>query len=289
MTRAVETLSCGSRECGGESGATRTREDQGIKHRDIGTLFSMGAAGDLSDSDLLELFATRRGEASELAFGMLLDRHGAMVHRVCMAVLRDHHDAQDAFQATFLVLARRAGLLWAQGSLGPWLHQVAYRTASCARSAAARRRRHEDLAAQSAPHSTETDQPHDLGAVIHEEIGRLPLRYRQAVVLCLLEGLTPEQAARQVGCPDGTLHSRLARGRAQLRARLTRRGVTPSLLLPGLGATTEAAIGSALFPSTLAASTVRAAARLAAGQAIQEVISMSVGRFVQGVLRAMFL
>jgi RNA polymerase sigma factor (sigma-70 family) len=249
----------------------------------------MGAAGDLSDADLLELFASRRGEASELAFGVLLDRHGAMVHRVCMAVLRDHHDAQDAFQATFLVLARRAGLLRAQGSLGPWLHQVAYRTASCARSVAARRRRHEGLAAQQTPHSADGDQPHDLGAVIHEEIGRLPLRYHQAVVLCLLEGLTPEQAARQVGCPDGTLHSRLARGRAQLRTRLAQRGVTPSLLFLGLAASTEAATGSASVPTTLAASTVRAAIRVAAGESIQEVVSMFVGRFVQGVLRAMFL
>ena len=97
---------------------------------------------------MLEWYTSRSGEAAELAFAALVERHGPMVFRVCREVLCDEHEAQDAFQATFLVLVRRAGSLWARDSLGPWLHQVAYRVAQCARLAAARRRRHERKSAE---------------------------------------------------------------------------------------------------------------------------------------------
>ena len=107
----------------------------------VRTLFAVGAIGDLSDGQLLERFATGRGEAAELAFAALVERHGAMVLRVCRGALVEPHDAEDAFQATFLVLVKRARSLWVRDSLGPWLHQVAYRTASCLRSSIARRRR----------------------------------------------------------------------------------------------------------------------------------------------------
>ena len=112
--------------------------------RQLRTLFHVGAIGELTDGQLLERFATSRGEAAELAFAVLLERHGPMVLRVCRGVLADAHETQDAFQATFLVLVEKARGLWVRDSLGPWLHQVAYRTASCARSAAARRRRRDE-------------------------------------------------------------------------------------------------------------------------------------------------
>ena len=118
--------------------------------RQLRMLFNVGTVRDLTDGQLLERFATDRGEAAELAFAVLVERHGPMVLRVCRGVLNNPHDTQDAFQATFLVLVRKARALWVRDSLGPWLHQVAYRTASCVRSTDARRRRHERRAAISA-------------------------------------------------------------------------------------------------------------------------------------------
>src|SRR5262249_25148074 len=115
----------------------------GTSLRPLVTLFNEGVTDAVADGQLLEQFATRRGETSERAFAMLVERHGSVVMRLCRCVLRDEHDAQDAFQATFLVLARRADSLWVGDSLGPWLYSVAYRVASCARAAAIRRRRHE--------------------------------------------------------------------------------------------------------------------------------------------------
>src|SRR5262249_38886707 len=119
------------------------KRDQGVARRHMQTLFQVGTLGGLTDGKLLEWYQGRGGEAAELAFAALVERHGPMVLRVCRAILGDEHDAHDAFQATFLVLVRRAGGLWTRDSLGPWLHQVAYRVACCARSAGIRRRRHE--------------------------------------------------------------------------------------------------------------------------------------------------
>src|SRR6516164_9484877 len=113
----------------------------GVVLRQLRTLFNVGTVRELTDGQLLERFATDRGEAAELAFAVLVERHGPMVLRVCRGVLADPHDTQDAFQATFLVLAKKARALWVRDSIGPWLHQVAYRAASGARSAEARRRR----------------------------------------------------------------------------------------------------------------------------------------------------
>src|SRR5271170_7369732 len=117
--------------------------DRGVALRQLNTLFTVGVIGGLTDAQLLERFTSQREEAAELAFRALVERHGPMVLRVCRAVLRDTDAAADAFQATFLVLVRRAGSLWVQDSLGPWLHHVAFRTASSLRTAATRRRQHE--------------------------------------------------------------------------------------------------------------------------------------------------
>jgi RNA polymerase sigma factor (sigma-70 family) len=153
--------------------------------------------------------------------------------RACRAILRDPHAAEDAFQATFLVLARKAGGLWVRGSLGPWLLSVAHRVAYCARTDASRPPAHERTAAERAAPATVDSGWDDRDAILHEELIRLPEKYRTAVVLCDLEGLTQEQAARQLGWPDGTVRSRLAQGRERLRERLTRRGMAPAVVLAG--------------------------------------------------------
>jgi HlyD family secretion protein len=245
------------------------------------TLFNVGTVGDLTDGQLLERFATDRGESAEQAFAVLVDRHGPMVLRVCRGVLSNPHDTQDAFQATFLVLVRKARGLWVRDSLGPWLHQVAYRTASCARSTAARRRRHERRAAISID-AAGVQSLDELEQVLHEEINRLPERYRAPVVVCDLEGRTHDQAARHLGWPVGTVKSRLSRGRERLRDRLLRRGLTPDA---GLIASALSFDGSmASIPTALVDSTAGAATRFLTVRSIVRAPAVSLA---QGVLRSM--
>jgi RNA polymerase sigma factor (sigma-70 family) len=263
------------------------RGDRSIVLRHLNTLFSVGMIGELTDAQLLERFTSHRDETAELAFAALVERHGPMVLRVCRAVLRDAHDADDAFQATFLILVRRARSLWVRDSLGPWLHEVAYRTASCARSAAVRRSQHELRAAVMTARPPENRDRDDVGWIIQEEMNRLPRRYREAVVLCLLEGLTPEQAARHLGCPVGTVHSRLARGREQLRGRLIRRGlaVPGGLVAAGWAGN---AVSAAVSPG-LAHLTNRNALRLALGQISTGAIPASVAALTGVILRNMLM
>ncbi len=269
------------------SGVLMTVADRGIVLRALSTLFSVGTIGAVTDAQLLDRVTSHRDETAELAFRALVERHGPMVFRVCRAVLRNTHDADDAFQATFLILLRRGGTIWVRDSLGPWLHQVAYRTACCARSAAAKRRRHELRAAELTARHPEDGDRDDRGEVVHEEVGRLPQRYREVVVLCLLEGLTPEQAARQLKCPEGTVHSRLARGRVQLRGRLIRRG------LPGLAELAAVACDrnwvSAAVPPALEDLTIRTALRLAVGQTAAGAVPSSVSALSGMVLRTMLM
>jgi RNA polymerase sigma factor (sigma-70 family) len=255
--------------------------------RHLNTLFSVGTIGGLTDAQLLERFTGHRDETAELAFRALVERHGPMVHRVCRAVLRDADDADDAFQATFLVLVRRAGLLWVHDSLGPWLQQVAYRTASCARSAAARRRQYERNAAEMSARATNKVEHDDLGEAIHQEVARLPERYRNAVVLCLLEGLTPEQAAAHLKCPVGTVHSRLARGRERLRSGLTRRGLAVPAGLFAVGSAWNGA--TAAMPSALTDSTVRAARQFLLGKVAAGAVPASVSALAGMMLRTMLM
>ena len=172
-----------------------------------------------ADRQLLERFAAEHDQA---AFAALLGRHGPMVFGVCRSVLGDAHAAEDAFQATFLVLASRTGSIRKRGSAASWLHGVARRVAMRARSTAARRRVYERRAAELSRRSSNDDGWDDLGDVLHEEVQRLPEGYRTAVVLCDLEGLTEGQAAQQLGWPIGTIRTRLSRGRERLRVRLDR-------------------------------------------------------------------
>ena len=201
---------------------------KGPAGRTIRALFSAGTVGGLSDGQLLERFMSRNADGAELAFACLVERHGPMVLRVCRSVLRDAHLAEDAFQATFLILALKAGSIRGQHSLTSWLYSVAFNVAATARASAARRRSHELKAAQERPLACPEDPHDDLGPVIHEELDRVPDRHRSVLVLCCLEGLTQDQAARQLDLPLGTVQSRLARGRERLRARLERRGLAPS-------------------------------------------------------------
>ena len=181
--------------------------------QDVETLFHSGTIGGLTDAELLGRFADRHDESAEPAFAALLERHGPMVLRVCRSVLRNEHDAQDAFQATFLILVRRAGAV---------RNRVDRKLALRRRPARflPRPRRHGPATEARGPRganrcdrSADERNPLELAAVLHEELGRLPERYRAAVVLCYLEGQTCEAAARQLGWPVGTVKSRLARGR----------------------------------------------------------------------------
>ncbi len=251
----------------------------------IQTIFESGTMGELTDQQLLERFADPDREMADRCFAALIKRHGPMVLHTCHAILHDRHDAEDAFQATFLVVARKAPSLWIRDSLGPWLFEVAFRVAACARSATLRRRMREREAARMAMSTMEDKTWDDRGAVLCEELKRLPDRYRAAVVLCDLEGLTQERAAQVLGCPAGTVRSRLARGRLRLRDRLTRRGLAPSVVpaLPWL----NGELPSAAVPATLAEITTNAAVRLGANPAVTGTMA-SVGLLTEGVLRVMF-
>ncbi len=253
----------------------------------IRTLMNAGSIGDLTDGQLLERFATGRGEAKEIAFAALVERHGPMVLRVCRGVLANSHDTQDAFQATFLVLVKKARGLWVKDSLGAWLHQVAFRTASSARKDAFRRRRHERRAAELAAASTgdyEEGAGPDVERLLHAEIDRLPERYRVPIVLCDLEGRPLEQVARHLGWPIGTVKSRLSRGRDRLRDRLCRLGlfaglepIAVELKLSGL---------DDVIPTALVRSTTAAAVQFSISQSIR---SATVAALCQGVLHTMFV
>jgi RNA polymerase sigma factor (sigma-70 family) len=249
--------------------------------RHLGRLFGAGSAVGLTDGELLERFAHRRDEAASAAFETLLARHGSMVLTVCRQVLGDAHAAEDAFQAAFLVLVRRAASLRVRepGSLGPWLHGVAYRIALKARQGAARRRARERRAAMPAVGGPSLAlEQGELQALLHEEVNRLPTRYRAPVVLCYLEGRTHDEAAAALRWPVGTVRGRLARARDRLRARLTRRGLAPS---GWVGATLIEPIAR-LEPSTrLLEATVAAA--------IKGMPATAVGAMAKRMLRSLLL
>jgi RNA polymerase sigma factor (sigma-70 family) len=176
----------------------------GAAFRSIRALFTTGTVGGLTDRQLLERFTNRDGDGAELAFASLVERHGPMVLRVCRTLLRDAHLAEDAFQATFLILALEAGSIRGQDSLPSWLYSVAYNVAATARSSGARRRSHELKAGQARSIAFTEDARDDFGPVIYDELNRIPERYRAVIVLCYLDGLTQHQAAQQLGWPIGT-------------------------------------------------------------------------------------
>jgi RNA polymerase sigma factor (sigma-70 family) len=241
----------------GENTIMATTTQAGAVLRHLRGLMAADGAGPLGDRQLLERFTAGHDEA---AFAALLKRHGPMVHGVCRRVLRDAHDAEDAFQATFLVLASRAGTIGKADSVGGWLYQVAYNTALKARaSAAARRRREQRTGGRPHPDPLAEVTGRELLSVLDGELHRLPERQRAPLVLCYLEGLTRDEAAVRLGFSESTLKRRLEEGREQLRRRLERRGLALSAALLTAG------VSGAAVSSSLGAATVAAGLAVASG------------------------
>ncbi len=256
----------------------------------IATLFDVGTLAAMPDGPLLERFVAGR---DGLAFEAIVARHGPMVLNVCRRVLPERSDVEDVFQATLLVLVRKAGTLRDRSRLGPWLYGVAYRVARRARSQAVARRSRERPESGEPEPAMESESAADLErrellAVLDEELARLPEKYRAAVVLCDLEGRTYDEASRQLECPLGTLKSRLASGRDRLRHRLIRRGVAPATAATAAGLAASSA--SAAVPAILARAAVDAAVQcLASRSAAAGAVSASVSILTEGVLKTMFL
>jgi RNA polymerase sigma factor (sigma-70 family) len=239
---------------------------------------------DRSDGQLLEQFLAGRDPA---AFEALVRRHGPMVLGVCRRVLGQDADAADAFQATFLVLVRKAGSIVPRSQVGNWLYGVAHQTARKARAMNARRRARERHAPPPTSAPAE-EQWRRLEALLDEELARLPEAYRAAVVLCELEGVSVKEAARRLGCPAGTAASRLSRGRALLAERLGRHGL--ALSAGGLAALLAHNAASAGVPAALLGATVRAGALVAAGRAsLAAAAPATVAALTEGVLKVMLL
>jgi RNA polymerase sigma factor (sigma-70 family) len=238
-----------------------------------------------SDGELLACFIERR---EETAFAALLRRHGPMVLGVCQRILRNPHDADDAFQATFLVLVRKADSVSPREAVGNWLYGVAYRTALEARTRIARQHaRERELVDTYCPERHDDCWP-ELQAVLDRELHRLPDKYRLAVVLCDVEGRSRKEVARQLAIPEGTLSSRLATARKKLSARLTRVGFTlTSVALASLLAENAA---MAFVPPALFHSTTKAAVLLAAQHTLAAgVVSATVTALTEGVVKTMFV
>jgi RNA polymerase sigma factor (sigma-70 family) len=234
-----------------------------------------------TDGQLLADYLSRRDET---AFAALVHRYGPMVWSVCHRVLRNHHAVEDAFQATFLVLARRASSIAARDLLANWLYGVAYRTALKARATTARRsERERQVTPMPEPVATEQCQQRDLQHQLDEALSRLPGRYRAAIVLCDLEGKTRQEVAGELGCPEGTVASRLARARTMLAKQLRQRGVA---LSAGVAALLGQEALAASLPSSVIGATLKSASALAAGNAAGAV-SVEVAALTEGVLRAM--
>jgi RNA polymerase sigma-70 factor (ECF subfamily) len=258
-------------------------------HEDLRTLFSLGTVAGLSDAQLLERFIARHDEAGEVAFTTLVQRHAPMVMGVCRRVTRDRHTAEDACQATFLVLAHKARSIAPRERLASWLYGVAIRCAQKARSRLLRQRVREgpvmppDLTAK----SDDPTPDDELLAILDEELAQLPDRLRFAVVLCELEGLTRAAAALRLGIPEGTLSSRLASARQRLHARLVRRGVT--LSVAALTVALSRDVKAVAVPVRLIECIVQAAALIAAGANPSSAATASVVALTQGVLKSMLI
>jgi RNA polymerase sigma factor (sigma-70 family) len=252
---------------------------------DLGRIFRGETVSGLSEWQLLERYLEQR---DELAFEALVSRHGPMVLGVCRRMLGNYaSDVDDAFQATFLVLVRRARQLGPRDAIGPWLYGVASRVALRARSQAARHRRYEPIALEFpvvAPSDPRVDA--ELVEVLDQELSQLPSRYRAPLVLCYLEGRTHEEAARDLGWPVGTVKGRLARARELLRSRLTRRGLAPTA---GVLASYLAPPATSALERPLIEQTVTSSFQLAAGQSVHQVVSASITSLVEGVLAAMIV
>jgi len=253
-----------------------------IQHLRRAMLLRDGAG--LTDGQLLEDYLSRRDEA---ALAALVERHGPMVWGVCRRVLSNYHDAEDAFQATFLVLVRKAASIASRELLANWLYGVAHQTALKARATVAKRKvREKQVKEMPEPAVVEQALGNDLQPLLDRELSRLPDSYRVVIVLCDLEGMTRKEAAQHLDLPEGTVGSRLARARAMLAKRLTQRGVT--LSGGALAVVVAQNLASAGMQTSVAFSTIKAASLVAVGQvAATGIISAKVAALTEGVLKAM--
>jgi RNA polymerase sigma factor (sigma-70 family) len=249
--------------------------------REIGTLFSNGILGALNDRQLLERFVNRNDSSTEDAFTILVERHGPMVWGVCCRLLSDRNAAADAFQATFLVLVRRARAIRVDDSLGPWLYGVSRRVAAKERATSLRRSAREKGAVEAVAGPAPDPVHAERLEILDEEIGRLPERQRAAVVLCDLEGLPHEEAARRLACPVGTVESRLSRGRQRLRDRLVLRGLAPAVAVLWAETAREA---SAAMPAAL----IKHTARFVTSSPAAGAVPVAVTVLAEGVIQMMW-
>jgi RNA polymerase sigma factor (sigma-70 family) len=260
------------------------REQVATVVRHICRMIGSHAVAGHGDGELLRRFVQAQEQA---AFTALVQRHGPMVLGVCRRVLHSEHDAEDVFQATFLVLARKARALNQYGSLGNWLHTVAFRLALKTRGQSTQQRAQERQVADVPELSAHNSGWEELRSALDAELERLPIKYRAPIVLCYLEGKTNTEAARELGWPVGSVKIRLARARALLRDRLSRRGLTLSagLLGPTLAEQASAAVPLALLETTSEAASLFATGNVTAAG----VISLRGVPIAQGALRDMFI
>jgi RNA polymerase sigma factor (sigma-70 family) len=252
--------------------------------RHVRRIASTQESVEASDRDLLQAFAVRRDEA---AFAVLVRRHGPMVHGVCRHVLGNVHEAEDAFQAAFVVLARKASALRRPEALASWLHGVAFRIARNARRAAGRRQAREAQAGSRTPANPAWEAAwREVQAVLDDEVERLPEKYREVFVLCCLEGQGRAEAAGVLRLKEGTVASRLAQARLRLQRRLAARGIALSAVLGATAVWSPAS--TAAVPAALVAATT-ALVQQAAGHLADSAIAVPVAALVRGMLRGMLL
>jgi RNA polymerase sigma factor (sigma-70 family) len=239
----------------------------------------------LTDGELLERFASL-GDESALA--TLVRRHAAMVWGVCARLLYNHHDVEDAFQATFLVLVRKAAFVRPRDKVANWLYGVAYQTAVRTRAMSAKQRSRERQVVCLPEVAIERREPRDdIGSVLHQEINLLPPKYRVLIVLCDLGGKTRKEAAQQLGIPEGTVAGNLARARARLAKRLTRQSIVVSA--GGLSLKMGQQAIAANVPTSVVRSTIRAATSFAATASGKGIVGIRVADLTEGVLKMMWL
>ena len=259
-----------------------------VAWRTLDTLLTVGTLGSMTDGQLLDCFGSDRAAAGQEAFRILVDRHGPMVLGLCRSLIRDPHEAEDAFQATFLILVRKAESIRKRETIGPWLYGVACRVARRARNRSNRRQKREVpvIAEIPIPDDPAAD-PQDTELAVQEEIARLPESFRAPIVLCCLQGMSYDLAALRLGVSEPTLRGRLHRARKRLAARLRHRGI----LAPALARIIEP--GNATLPalpSSLVESTVQFASRWSAVRGLlvgATAVPESIVALAQGVIQAM--
>ena len=260
-------------------------ETLGAVLRQINRLFAGGTVTGFSDAQLLERFVSGHDAP---AFEALVARHGPMVLSVCRGILKDPNDAEDAFQATFLILVKKSGTFRGHVALGPWLYRVAHRVAIRANAAAARRRACERRAGQMAATTSTSGPaiPDEPLQALHEEIARLPEKLRRAIILCELQRVPQARAAAELRLSERTLQRRLSEGRERLKARLIRRGLAPEARMLGSAFLREARVA---VPPAWSEATVRAAQATVNHTITVGVVSAAAKELTQEVLRIMLL